>query len=67
MSCLRNPIQVTLAKNGKQAPELRETNDFDVIPMDCRFQVMDSYTATRKIRQNENWQDIPIFALTADA
>lgn len=58
-------IQATLAQNGAEALELLDKQIFDLVLMDCQMPVMDGYTATRIMRQ----QDIltPVAALTANA
>jgi PAS domain S-box-containing protein len=61
-------MEVTLAENGQQALDiLRERDDFDGILMDCQMPVMDGYTATRQIRQDPRFADLPIVAMTANA
>ena len=62
-----NSIQVTLAKNGLEAVEKIQENEFDGVLMDCQMPVMDGYTATRKIRVMEQFKTIPILAMTANA
>ncbi|QDT12014.1 response regulator [Planctomycetes bacterium K23_9] len=53
------------AENGLEAMELATSQDFDVILMDMNMPVMDGYTATAKLRE-QNY-DKPIIALTAHA
>ncbi|MBF0472054.1 MAG: response regulator, partial [Gammaproteobacteria bacterium] len=61
-------IIVTLAENGEKALDiLKLGDDFDGILMDCQMPVMDGYTATRAIRKQPQFQDIPIIAMTANA
>ncbi len=58
--------QVTLAINGKEAVEVWQAQDFDVILMDVQMPVMDGLEATKEIRRMEaGKKHIPIFALTA--
>ncbi|WP_048817758.1 PAS domain-containing hybrid sensor histidine kinase/response regulator [Desulforamulus hydrothermalis] len=60
-------FQVTVAENGLQALQALERNRFDLILMDMQMPVMDGYEATRQIRSQKKYQDIPIIALTAHA
>ncbi|MBF0416776.1 MAG: response regulator [Magnetococcales bacterium] len=61
-------MEVVLAYNGREALDLLTKDDrFDAVLMDCQMPVMDGYTATRKIRENPAWQDMPIIAMTANA
>ena len=59
---------VTLAENGKQALEALQQSErrFDIVLMDCQMPVMDGYEATRNIRENPEWQDLPVIAVTAN-
>jgi signal transduction histidine kinase/ActR/RegA family two-component response regulator len=59
---------VTLAENGKQALEALQQGErrFDIVLMDCQMPVMDGYEATRNIRENPEWQDLPVIAVTAN-
>jgi CheY-like chemotaxis protein len=61
-------MTVTLANDGAQAVATIETNDFDVVLMDCQMPVMDGYEATRRIRASGHPRaQVPIIALTAHA
>jgi len=59
--------ETQIANNGKEALEILENNDFDLILMDLQMPVMDGYTTTKKIRNSDNKKirNIPIIALTA--
>lgn len=59
-------MQVTIAGNGQEALEQLEQASFDGVLMDCQMPVMDGYEATRKIRENADWQCLPVIALTAN-
>ena len=60
-------VEITEAMNGKEAVELLEENEFDVILMDVQMPVMDGYEATQYIRHKlaSPKNKIPIIALTA--
>ena len=58
---------VTVASHGGEALEWLERSRFDLVLMDCNMPVMDGYEATRQIRRNGRWPDLPIIALTANA
>ncbi|BDX04845.1 hybrid sensor histidine kinase/response regulator [Planctobacterium marinum] len=61
---------ITLANNGKEAVELYQENDFDLILMDVQMPIMDGYSATESIRnleREEGKSSIKIIALTANA
>ncbi len=58
--------QVDLAENGQKAVDAIEQNSYDLILMDCQMPVMDGYEATRVIRQNPRWKNLPIVAVTAN-
>lgn len=58
---------VTIAKNGQEALDLIQKNQFDLIFMDIGLPDMDGFEATRSIRHLKNNPNskIPIIALTA--
>ncbi len=61
-------LVVTVAGDGRQALTAMEREPtFDAVLMDCHMPVMDGYRATRELRLNPAWADLPVIALTADA
>jgi two-component system, sensor histidine kinase len=63
-------IQVLQAEDGEQALAVLASQSVDVVLMDCQMPVMDGYTATQRIREDEarnNLPRLPIVALTANA
>ena len=62
--------EVEMAENGRQALELAERSQFDLVLMDCQMPEMDGLTATGEIRRREaasGQQRLTIIALTANA
>jgi PAS domain S-box-containing protein len=58
-----------IASNGVEAVQSFAAHNYSLILMDCQMPDMDGYTATRKIRSQEegSGKRIPIIALTAHA
>lgn len=64
-------FNLDIAADGKIAVDkviLSKANTpYDLILMDLQMPVMDGYTATKKIRQDSHFDNLPIVAMTADA
>ncbi len=58
---------VTVANDGAQALALVQQQTFALVLMDMQMPVMDGVTATEKIRQLPQLQQLPIVAMTANA
>ena len=58
---------VSSVDHGQAALDWLATQRPDLILMDCNMPVMDGYETTLRIRENPNWADLPIIALTANA
>jgi signal transduction histidine kinase/CheY-like chemotaxis protein/HPt (histidine-containing phosphotransfer) domain-containing protein len=58
------------AKDGRQVLELLESEQFDLVLMDCHMPHLDGYATARAIRERElteGWKHVPIVAMTANA
>ena len=63
-------IEYDVANNGEEALELWKTKHYDIILMDVQMPKMDGFTATKKIRENEQEKNLdrtPIIGMTAHA
>jgi ABC-type amino acid transport substrate-binding protein/signal transduction histidine kinase/DNA-binding response OmpR family regulator/HPt (histidine-containing phosphotransfer) domain-containing protein len=60
-------LVVTIANNGQEAVDMVNRKTFDAVLMDIQMPVMDGFEATRAIRENEHFKDLPIIAMTASA
>ncbi|GLP95059.1 transporter substrate-binding domain-containing protein [Paraferrimonas sedimenticola] len=62
-----NGMTAEVANHGEEALALLRSQSFDGVLMDCQMPVMDGYQATRAIRENPHWRDLPVIAMTANA
>jgi PAS domain S-box-containing protein len=63
----RAEIIVRVANDGREALEALARERFDCVLMDCQMPVMDGYAATRALREQPQWRDLPVIAMTANA
>jgi PAS domain S-box-containing protein len=60
-------ITAKTAINGQLALDILATGEaFDGVLMDVQMPVMDGYTASREIRKQERFKDLPVIAMTAN-
>lgn len=59
-------IWVDLANNGSEAIEMLYENSYSAVLMDCHMPVMDGFEATRVIRSDSRFSNLPIIAMTAN-
>jgi polar amino acid transport system substrate-binding protein len=60
-------LVVIAAENGQVFLDKVKAESFDVVLMDVQMPVMDGYEATREIRKDPAYTDLPIIAMTANA
>ncbi|MEG3637830.1 PAS domain S-box protein [Magnetococcus sp. PR-3] len=56
-----------VADNGQICLEMLEQSTYDGVLMDLQMPVMDGFTATRAIREQAKYKDLPVIAMTANA
>ncbi len=59
--------ETILAKSGQECLNILEVKTPNLILMDIMMPGMDGFQAFNKIRKNKDWDNIPIFAVTAKA
>jgi signal transduction histidine kinase/DNA-binding response OmpR family regulator len=60
-------IVVDVANNGQEALDRLKTHDYDGVLMDIQMPVMDGYTASTRIREQDRFVELPVIAMTANA
>jgi len=60
-------ILVDVANNGKEALKMLEEGKYDGVLMDIQMPVMDGYKATRVLRGDKRFEQLPVIAMTANA
>ncbi|WP_161568532.1 response regulator [Pseudoalteromonas phenolica] len=59
-------LQVVLAQDGEVALDILKQRSFDLVLMDMQMPKLDGLEATKLIRQQPKWQNLPVIALTAN-
>ncbi|MCA1988257.1 MAG: response regulator [Desulfarculus sp.] len=60
-------LRVTIAADGRQGVEAVRAGGYQAVLMDVQMPVMDGYAASRAIREDHAFDDLPIIAMTASA
>ena len=64
-------IKTDVAVHGQEALDLAKEHEgscpYDLVLMDIHMPGMNGYTATRRIKRIEGWNEVPVVAMTAEA
>ncbi|MBF0274224.1 MAG: response regulator [Nitrospinae bacterium] len=60
-------VNVDIATNGREAVEKVKAGNYNLVLMDIQMPEMDGITATKLIRSDKAYKDLPIIAMTAHA
>ena len=63
----RKGFEIVVAVDGEQGVEMASSEKPDLILMDLSLPKMDGWTATKRIKSNNDLKSIPIIALSAHA
>ena len=63
----RKGFEIVIAVDGEQGVEMASSEKPDLILMDLSLPKMDGWTATKRIKSNNDLKSIPIIALSAHA
>ncbi|MCM8526124.1 MAG: response regulator [Lentisphaeraceae bacterium] len=58
-------LEIDVADNGAIALNMLQEKNYNLVLMDIMMPVMNGYDATKAIRANKKWDNLPIVALTA--
>jgi signal transduction histidine kinase len=64
---LKRGYKVQITSNGQEAIQALEKHSFHLVLMDVQMPVLDGLEATRQIRRDARWVNLPIIAMTAHA
>ncbi|PKN35973.1 MAG: hypothetical protein CVU61_00280 [Deltaproteobacteria bacterium HGW-Deltaproteobacteria-19] len=59
-------LRIDLAEDGRESIAMLNRGTYDLVLMDMQMPVMDGVTATREIRRDNRFKDLPIVAMTAN-
>lgn len=64
----KHKMNIVSAMDGKEALQALQNNkEIDIVLMDMMMPEMDGYDTTRRIRENMQWKNLPVIAVTAKA